>query len=68
VTGTPITPDPAHLCLFAHGIWAARHDLAFVAPTGTLDAALASPSRPYFVSDTGDTPTAGGAGKVDHLL
>ncbi|MEU4484645.1 M81 family metallopeptidase [Streptomyces purpurascens] len=52
----------------AHGFWAARHDFAFVAPTGTLDAcldaALASASRPYFVSDTGDNPTAGGAGDV----
>lgn len=52
----------------AHGFWKARHDFAFVAPTGTLeeclDAALASERRPYFVSDTGDNPTAGGAGDV----
>ncbi|MGI5458928.1 M81 family metallopeptidase [Streptomyces sp. CA-249302] len=52
----------------AHGFWAARHDFAFVAPTGTLDGcldeALASTARPYFVSDTGDNPTAGGAGDV----
>jgi microcystin degradation protein MlrC len=52
----------------ARGFWTARHDFAFVAPTGTLDecldAALASPERPYFISDTGDNPTAGGAGDV----
>ncbi|MFF1303736.1 M81 family metallopeptidase [Streptomyces sp. NPDC058307] len=52
----------------AHGFWKARHDFGFVAPTGTLeeclDAALASPNRPYFISDTGDNPTAGGAGDV----
>ncbi|MEU6347747.1 M81 family metallopeptidase [Streptomyces sp. NPDC047072] len=52
----------------AHGFWKARHDFAFVAPTGTLeeclDEALASPRRPYFISDTGDNPTAGGAGDV----
>ena len=52
----------------ARGFWKARHDFAFVAPTGTLqeclDAALASDRRPYFVSDTGDNPTAGGAGDV----
>jgi microcystin degradation protein MlrC len=60
----------------ARGFWEARHDFAFVAPTGTLDecldAALASAARPYFVSDTGDNPTAGGAGDVtwglQHLL
>ncbi|MEV0634263.1 M81 family metallopeptidase [Streptomyces sp. NPDC050619] len=52
----------------ARGFWQARHDFDFVAPTGTLDecldAALASRERPYFVSDTGDNPTAGGAGDV----
>ncbi|MEW2400372.1 M81 family metallopeptidase [Streptomyces sp. NPDC046862] len=52
----------------ARGFWEARHDFAFVAPTGTLDEcldeALASTARPYFVSDTGDNPTAGGAGDV----
>lgn len=52
----------------ARGFWKARHDFDFVAPTGTLDecldAALASAKRPYFVSDTGDNPTAGGAGDV----
>ncbi|MFG2682018.1 M81 family metallopeptidase [Streptomyces sp. NPDC048392] len=52
----------------ARGFWEARHDFGFVAPTGTfddiLDEALRSPDRPYFISDTGDNPTAGGAGDV----
>ncbi|WP_155058796.1 M81 family metallopeptidase [Streptomyces blattellae] len=52
----------------ARGFWAARREFAFVAPTGTLDEclddALASAVRPYFISDTGDNPTAGGAGDV----
>lgn len=52
----------------ARGFWDARRDFAFVAPTGTLadclDEALASTARPYFISDTGDNPTAGGAGDV----
>ncbi|MBD0421548.1 M81 family metallopeptidase [Streptomyces sp. TRM S81-3] len=56
----------------ARGFWDARHDFAFVAPTGTLDEcldeALASTARPYFVSDTGDNPTAGGAGDVTWSL
>ena len=52
----------------ARGFWDARHDFEFVAPTGSLDAcldeALASTARPYFISDSGDNPTAGGAGDV----
>ncbi|WP_019356667.1 M81 family metallopeptidase [Streptomyces sp. AA1529] len=52
----------------ARGFWDARHDFDFVAPTGTfdgiLDEALASDRRPFYVSDTGDNPTAGGAGDV----
>ncbi|MEV2210238.1 M81 family metallopeptidase [Streptomyces sp. NPDC050997] len=68
VTGPSTAAVTAGAERLAHGFWAARHDFAFVAPTGTLDecldAALASPARPYFVSDTGDNPTAGGAGDV----
>ncbi|WP_406441630.1 M81 family metallopeptidase [Streptomyces sp. NBC_01613] len=56
----------------ARGFWTARHDFDFVAPTGTLDdcldEALASTVRPYFISDTGDNPTAGGAGDVTWSL
>ncbi|ORY71515.1 uncharacterized protein BCR38DRAFT_480003 [Pseudomassariella vexata] len=48
--------------------WEAHQDFAFVAPTGTfaecLDAALASETHPYFISDSGDNPTAGGSGDV----
>jgi microcystin degradation protein MlrC len=52
----------------ARAFWDARADFAFVAPTGTLDAcldeAIASNTRPFFISDSGDNPTAGGAGDV----
>ena len=48
--------------------WAAHADFKFVAPTGSfkecLDAALASSKRPYFISDSGDNPTAGGSGDM----
>jgi microcystin degradation protein MlrC len=48
--------------------WDARADFAFVAPTGSLaeclDVALTSSARPYFISDSGDNPTAGGSGDV----
>ncbi|MYW96791.1 M81 family metallopeptidase [Amycolatopsis rubida] len=56
----------------AQSYWDARHDFAFVAPTGTLpeclEQAFASPSRPFFISDSGDNPTAGGAGDTSWSL
>jgi microcystin degradation protein MlrC len=50
--------------------WDAHQEFTFVAPTGSftecLDAAVASKAedRPYFISDSGDNPTAGGSGDV----
>ncbi|MGY6026139.1 M81 family metallopeptidase [Streptomyces spinosirectus] len=68
VTGPDRAAVSAGAERLARGFWEARHDFAFVAPTGTLDdcldEALASAARPYFISDTGDNPTAGGAGDV----
>ena len=56
----------------ALAFWTVRNQFDFVAPTGTLDeslkAALASPKHPFFISDTGDNPTAGGAGDVTWTL
>ncbi|NID12157.1 M81 family metallopeptidase [Fibrivirga algicola] len=52
----------------ARDFWNARNQFDFVAPTGTLDdvltKAIASPKHPFYISDTGDNPTAGGAGDV----
>lgn len=52
--------------------WEARHEFEFVAPTATFDEclekALASDKRPFFISDMGDNPTAGGAGDVTWTL
>jgi microcystin degradation protein MlrC len=68
VTGPDRTAVAKGAEQLARGFWQARRDFAFVAPTGTLadclDEALASSARPYFISDTGDNPTAGGAGDV----
>ncbi|MGW0760697.1 M81 family metallopeptidase [Streptomyces sp. NPDC002814] len=68
VTGPSEPAVTAGAQRLARGFWAARREFAFVAPTGTLDEcldeALASAARPYFISDTGDNPTAGGAGDV----
>ncbi|TCO57973.1 M81 family metallopeptidase [Actinocrispum wychmicini] len=56
----------------AEDYWRARADFAFVAPTGTLAECvaqgLASTARPFFISDSGDNPTAGGAGDVSWTL
>ena len=58
-------------CLARH-FWSVRREFHFVAPTGSLDkcvdAALASPVRPFFISDSGDNPTAGGSGDVTWSL
>ncbi len=56
----------------AASFWKARSDFAFVAPTGSLqeslDKAVASDKHPFFISDSGDNPTAGGAGDVTWTL
>ncbi|WP_405520362.1 M81 family metallopeptidase [Spirosoma sp. KNUC1025] len=48
--------------------WNVRSKFGFVAPTATLEQTLAkaltSQKHPFFISDTGDNPTAGGAGDV----
>jgi microcystin degradation protein MlrC len=52
----------------ARVFWEAHQDFVFVAPTGSLseclDTALSSSGRPFFISDSGDNPTAGGSGDV----
>ncbi|QHS63701.1 M81 family metallopeptidase [Chitinophaga agri] len=56
----------------AKSFWAVRKDYAFVAPVddlkGSLDKAVASNKHPFFISDSGDNPTAGGAGDVTWSL
>jgi microcystin degradation protein MlrC len=56
----------------AKSFWDARADFKFVAPTAnlqeSLDKAIASQQKPFFISDSGDNPTAGGAGDVTWTL
>ena len=56
----------------ANAFWEVRHDFEFVAPTTTLEEALNSAfenqNPPFFISDMGDNPTAGGAGDVTWTL
>ncbi|MEV6845055.1 M81 family metallopeptidase [Actinoplanes sp. NPDC051411] len=53
--------------------WAARDEFTFVAPTGTMDECLAvaladDAERPFFISDSGDNPGAGGADDTTYAL
>jgi microcystin degradation protein MlrC len=56
----------------ARAFWQARAEFDFVARAGDLDECLAtaieSTARPFFISDSGDNPTAGGAGDVTWTL
>jgi microcystin degradation protein MlrC len=56
----------------AQSFWNVRSGFAFVAPVATLkeclDSALKSSRHPFFISDMGDNPTAGGAGDVTWTL
>jgi microcystin degradation protein MlrC len=56
----------------ARHFWDVRGEFEFVAPVATLDEALAqaeaSTEPPFVISDSGDNPTAGGAGDVTWTL
>ncbi|RRD07249.1 M81 family peptidase [Arachnia propionica] len=69
VTGDDPTTVSSGARELAEAWWAARDEFSFVGPTdtlaGALDTALADGSpRPHVISDSGDNPTAGGAGDV----
>ncbi|MEE1650251.1 M81 family metallopeptidase [Brachybacterium sp. J144] len=53
-------------------LWEVRHDFEFVAPTGSfddcLDRAVTSDARPFWISDSGDNPGAGGADDTTYCL
>ncbi|MEV0597776.1 M81 family metallopeptidase [Streptomyces sp. NPDC050315] len=56
----------------AQHYWDVRRDFVFVGPTddadGCIRRAVASPARPFLISDSGDNPTAGGAGDLAYVL
>ncbi|MBI0299182.1 M81 family metallopeptidase [Streptomyces sp. PRKS01-29] len=56
----------------AREYWEMRRHFAFVGPTGGADEciaeAVASSARPFLISDSGDNPTAGGAGDLAYML
>jgi microcystin degradation protein MlrC len=72
VTGDDKTAVTKTAEQLAQSFWKARADFEFVAPTGTLqeslNKAIKSGKQPFFISDSGDNPTAGGAGDVTWTL
>ena len=62
--GTSIAEVEAAAAEIADAYWGVRHEFAFVGPTEAeepaIAAALASTARPFFLSDMGDNPGAGG--------
>jgi microcystin degradation protein MlrC len=72
VTGTDPDAVQRDARALADRYWNARADFTFSVPTGDADwciaTGLAANERPYFISDSGDNPTAGGAGDVAYML
>ena len=68
VTGWEKSAISAGAEKLAQLFWAAHQDFEFVAKTGSfaecLNTALSSSAHPYFISDSGDNPTAGGSGDM----
>lgn len=66
---TAVAKGAEHL---AQLFWDAHADFEFVGPAANLseclDTALASSARPFFISDSGDNPTAGGSGDMTWTL
>ncbi|HRO45984.1 M81 family metallopeptidase [Agriterribacter sp.] len=72
VTGDDQEAVAASAEALANHFWQVRDAFHFVAPTGSLaeclNKAIASRKKPFFISDSGDNPTAGGAGDVTWSL
>lgn len=66
LTGTDAPALAQQATALAQAYWDARAQFQFGVPTGTLawcvEQALASPSGPVILADSGDNPTAGGVG------
>jgi microcystin degradation protein MlrC len=72
VTGDDAKLAAAEAESLARQYWDVRRDFRFVGPTGTAEEcvakAVASDRRPFLISDSGDNPTAGGAGDLAYML
>lgn len=72
VTGTDDVAISEAAAELGQAFWDVRDEFEFVGPPGTLaegvDAGLAATDTPYFISDSGDNPGAGGTGDVTWTL
>lgn len=72
VTGTDVERIQAEAATIARRYWDARHAFDFAVPAGDagwcIDRALRHAERPVVISDSGDNPTAGGAGDVPFMV
>lgn len=72
VSGTDAELITEQTRLLAQAWWAARAEFGFSTRACDADTAiaeaLASRARPFFISDSGDNPTAGGSGDVPFML
>lgn len=71
VTGTDAESIRTEAAKIARRYWDARHEFRFDRPSGpagwTIEQALALRRKSVIISDSGDNPTAGGAGDVPHF-
>jgi len=72
VTGSDATAIVREARALAQAYWDARAQFDFSTTSGDADQCveigLSRPVRPFFISDSGDNPTAGGAGDVAYML
>jgi microcystin degradation protein MlrC len=71
VTGTDVEAISGEALKIAKRYWDARQDFGFGVPTGTgdwvIDEALKLNQKAVLISDSGDNPTAGGAGDIPYM-
>lgn len=72
MTGTDRTAMERAASELAQAYWDARNDFAFGSKTGSIEEcvgwAVASPTHPVVLADSGDNPTAGGVGDRADVL
>jgi len=72
VTGTGVEAIRGEAIKIAKRYWDARTDFGFGVPTGsadwTIDEALKLNQKAVLISDSGDNPTAGGAGDIPYMV
>jgi microcystin degradation protein MlrC len=72
VTGTDEAAISGEALKIARRYWDAREEFGFGVPTGTADwaieVALMLNQKGVLISDSGDNPTAGGAGDIPYMV